>query len=165
MPVTKIPGNGLLILDEDLIMTIFLEIVDEVEPFDKYLHLMFKEKASNLVGTRAKEDKVKPYRLLHEELFYPTRKDIQQTYNLTCQLACEAATVFLIKFRDPTKATNEYFSSMSGPKSWSNASDQTKLMLLNVSASKSVSEANHATSTVCLKLSGTIPLDHVCAEG
>jgi hypothetical protein len=54
---------------------------------------------------------------------------------------------------------------MSGPKSWSNASDQTKLMLLNVSASNSVSEANHASSTVGLKLSGTIRLEHVCADG
>jgi hypothetical protein len=54
---------------------------------------------------------------------------------------------------------------MSGPKSWSNASDQTKLMSLNVSASNSATEANHALSTVRLKLSGTIRLDHVCAEG
>ncbi len=71
---------------------------------------------SNPVGTRAKEDKVQPYQLLHEELLYPTQKDIQQTYNLTCQLACEVVTVFLIEFRDPTKATSEYLSSMSGPK-------------------------------------------------
>jgi hypothetical protein len=145
----------------------FSNIVNEVEPFEKYLHFMFKEKASNPVGTRAKEDKVKPYQLLCEELFYPTRKDIQQTYNLTCQLACEAATVFLIEFRDPTKATSEYLSSMSRPKSWSNASNQTKIiLLLNVSASNSVSVANHASSTaVGLKLSGTICLDHVCAGG
>ena len=34
-----------------------------------------------------------------------------------------------------------------------------------MSASNSVSEANHASSTVGLKLSGTIRLDHVCAEG
>ena len=38
-------------------------------------------------------------------------------------------------------------------------------MLMNVLASNSVSEANHASSTVGLKLSGTIRLDHVCAEG
>jgi hypothetical protein len=126
---------------------------------------MFKEKASNPVVTRAKEDKVQPYQLLREELFYPTQKDIQQTYDLTCQLACEAATVFLIEFRDPTKATSEYLSSMSRPKIWSNASDQTKLMSLNIPASNNVSEANHASSTVGLMLSGTIRLEHVCAEG
>jgi hypothetical protein len=165
VPVTKISCNGLLILDEDFMMTIFSDIVDEVEPFEKYLHFMFKEKASNPVETRAKEDKVKPYQLLWDKLFYPIRKDIQQTYNLTCQLACEAATVFLIELHDPTKATSEYLSSMSGPKSLSNASDQTKLMLSNVSASNSVLEANYASSTVYLKLSGTIRLDHVCAEG
>jgi hypothetical protein len=162
---TKISSNGSLILDEDLILTIFSDIVDEVEPFEKYLYFMFKEKASNPVGTRAKENKVQPYQLFHEELFYPTWKDIQQTYNLTCQLACEAATVFLIELSDPIKATSEYLSSMSGPKSWSNVSDQTKLMSLSELASNSVSEGNHASSTVGLKLSGTICLDHVCAEG
>jgi hypothetical protein len=54
---------------------------------------------------------------------------------------------------------------MSGPKIWSNASDQTNLMLLNMLASISVSEANHASSTVGLMLSGTIHLEHVCAQG
>ena len=57
---TKISVSGLLVLDEDFTMTIFSDISDEVEPFEKYLHYMFNEKASNPVGTRAKEDKVKP---------------------------------------------------------------------------------------------------------
>ena len=162
---TKISSDGLLILDKDFMMNIFSDVVDEVEPFGKCLHFMFKKKASNPVGTRDKESKIQPYQLLLEELFYPTRKDIQQTYNLTCQLACEAATVFLIEFHNPTKITSKYLSSISGPKSWCNASDHTKSMSLNVLASNSVSEANHASSTVGLKLSGTICLDHVCAEG
>ncbi len=38
---TKISSNGLLILDEDFMMTIFYNIVDEVEPFEKYLHFIF----------------------------------------------------------------------------------------------------------------------------
>jgi hypothetical protein len=76
---TKISSYGSLILDEDFMMTIFSDIVDEVEPFEMHLHFMFKEKASNPVGTRAKEDKVQPYQLLCEELFCPTWKDIQQT--------------------------------------------------------------------------------------
>ena len=159
---TKISSDGSLILDKDFMMN---DIVDEVEPFGKYLHFMFKEKSSNPVGTRNKESKVQPYQLLLEELFYPTRKDIQQTYDRTCQLSCEAATVFLIEFRDPTKVTSEYLLSISRPKSWYNASDHTKSMSLNLSASNSVSEANHASSTMGLKLSGTICLDHVCAEG
>jgi hypothetical protein len=58
-------------------INIFSNIVDEVEPFEKYLYFMFKKKASNPVGTRSKEDKVQPYQLLREELFYPTQKDIQ----------------------------------------------------------------------------------------
>ena len=126
---------------------------------------MFNEKSSNPVGTRDSDHKVQPYQLLCEELFYPTRKDMQQTYDLTCQLACEAATIFLMELRNPTKATSEYLSSIIGPESWCNASVETKSMLLNVSASNSVLEANHALSTVGLKLSGTIRLDHVCAEG
>jgi hypothetical protein len=147
---TKISSDGLLILDKDFMMNIFADIVNEVEPIEKYLHFMFKEKASNPVGTRAKEDKVQPYQLLHEELFYPTQKDAQQTYHLTCQLACKAATVFLMEFRNPKKANSEYLSSISRPKSWCNASDETKSMSLNVSASNSVSEANHASSTMGL---------------
>ena len=131
----------------------------------KYLHFMFNKKSSNPVGTSDRDHKVQPYQLLRKELFYPTRKDIQQTYDLTCQLACDAATIFLLEFRDPTKATSEYLSSISGPKSWCNTSDETKSKSLNVSASNSVLEANHASSTVGLKLSGTIRLDHVCAEG
>ncbi len=70
-----------------------------------------------------------------------------------------------MEFRDPTKATSEYLSSISGPKSWCNASDETKSMTLNVSASNIVSEANYASSTVGLKLSCTIRLDHICTEG
>jgi hypothetical protein len=38
-------------------------------------------------------------------------------------------------------------------------------MSLNMLASNSVSDANHASSTVGLMLSGTICLEHVCAEG
>jgi hypothetical protein len=113
----------------------------------------------------AKNDKVKPYQLLHDELFYPTRNDIQQTFHLTCQLTCEAATIFLVEFRDPSKATSDYLSCMKGSKSWDIVSEQTKALSLHVLASNSVSEANHAYSTVGLKLSGTIHLNHVCAEG
>jgi hypothetical protein len=54
---------------------------------------------------------------------------------------------------------------MSGHKSWPNASDQTKLMSLNVLASNRVTEVNHASFTVGLKRSCIIHLDHVCAEG
>jgi hypothetical protein len=68
---TKISSDGSLILDKDFMMNIFANIVNEVEPFEKYLHFMFKEKASDPVGNRAKEDEVQPYQLLGEELFYP----------------------------------------------------------------------------------------------
>jgi hypothetical protein len=54
---------------------------------------------------------------------------------------------------------------MKGSKSWDNVLEQTKALPLHVLASNSVSEANHASSMVGLKLSGTICLDHVCAEG
>jgi hypothetical protein len=53
---TMISSNGSLILNEGFMMTIFSDIVHEVEPFEKYLHFMFKEKASNPFGTRAEED-------------------------------------------------------------------------------------------------------------
>jgi hypothetical protein len=59
---------------------------------------VFNEKESNPIGSRAKDEKVKPYQLLHEELFYQTWKNICQTNELACKLAVEAATVFLIEF-------------------------------------------------------------------
>ena len=120
------------------------DIVEEVEPFDKCLNFIFNKKSSNPVGTRNRDHTAQPYQLLCEELFYCTWKDIQQTYDLTCQLACEAASIFLIEFRDPTKGTSEYLSSISRPKSWCNTSNETNSLTLNVSASNSVLEANHA---------------------
>jgi len=48
----KISCDGTLLLDEDFVMNIFSDIVDEVEPFDKYLNFMFNEKSSNLWGQR-----------------------------------------------------------------------------------------------------------------
>jgi hypothetical protein len=80
-------------------------------------------------------------------------------------MAVEAATVFLIEFRDPTKVTSQYLSSISGSKSWGCQSSEVNALSLHVSASNSVPEAIHASSTVGLKLSGTVCLDHVCAEG
>ena len=73
----KISSDGALLLDEDFVMNIFSDIVDEVEPFDKNLNFMFNKKSSNPVGTKDRDNKVQPYQLLCEELFYPTRKDIQ----------------------------------------------------------------------------------------
>ena len=95
----KISSDGALLMDKDFVMSIFSDIVEEVELFDKYLNFMFNKKSSNPVGTRNRDHNVQPYQLLREELFYPTRKDIQQTYDLTCQLACEAASIFLMEFR------------------------------------------------------------------
>ena len=57
----KISSDGALLLDEDFVMNIFSEIVEEVEPVDKYLNFMFNEKSSNPVGTRDRDHKVQPY--------------------------------------------------------------------------------------------------------
>jgi len=73
----KISSDDALLLDEDFVMNIFSDIVNEVEPFDKNLNFMFNEKSSNPVGTKDRDNKVQPYQLLCEELFYPTQKDIQ----------------------------------------------------------------------------------------
>ena len=104
---------------------------------------MLNEKVSNPIESKAKDEKVKPYQLLCEELFYLTWNDICQTNELACKMAVEAATVFLIEFRDPTKVTSQYLSSISGSKSWGCQSSETKALSLHVTASNSVSEANH----------------------
>ncbi len=68
----KISSDDALIIDKDFVMNIFSDIVEEVEPFDKYLNFMFNKKSSNPVGTRNRDHKVQPYQLLREELVYPT---------------------------------------------------------------------------------------------
>ena len=64
-----------------------------------------------------------PFDVLRAELFYPTRSDICQTELLVRQLTEKAATAFLVEFRDESKATHTYLSSLGGKYSMATISD------------------------------------------
>ena len=114
----------------------------------------------------SEDEKVMPYDELRAALFYPSRIDIRNTDDLVICLAEEAASAFLIEFRYSLKATSSYLSSIGGGKySISKISDDLRKAGLNKDASNSISESNHASSTLSLKTSGTIRLDSAAGEG
>jgi hypothetical protein len=162
----EIANDGALILNEDYMMDMFSEVSNAVDPFANYLDFMFTEKLSKrITRVNSEDEKVMPYDELRAELFYPSRVDIRNTDDLVIRLAEEAASTFLIEFRDPLKATSSYLSSVGGKYSISKISDDLRKAGLNKDASNSISESNHASSTHSLKTSGTIRLDSAAGEG
>ena len=110
------------------------------------------------------DGKVLPFAELRSQLFYPTRIDIKQTHDIARQLAEEAASAFLVEFRDETKATAGYLSSIGGDKSIAKISKETRGAGMNKLASNSTSKSNHAGLTRSLEMFGTVRLDHAAAE-
>lgn len=161
----EIIEDGDMMLDDDFMMEIFKPLARSIEPFQDYLTFIFEGKRSNRVGSRAEEDKVLPWHLVREELFFPTRKDIIQSTEFSAVLAVEAAAVFRIEFRDARKATAKYLSDINGAKSMKNVTAAERLAGRGIDASNSISESLHASSTYNLQLGSTIRLDHCAAEG
>jgi hypothetical protein len=113
----QILDNGELIFDEDFMMNqMFVELSETIDPFKRYLEFMFEEKLSRAIGGKD-EDKVLPWDLLRAAVFYPSRVDIMETDDLTSQLGNIAAMTMLAEFRDTSKATHNYLSSMFGKSS------------------------------------------------
>ena len=110
------------------------------------------------------DGRVLPFAELRSELFCPTRIDIKQTHNISCRLAEEAASIFLIEFRDERKATAGYLSSIQGMRSCAKISEEVRKAGLNQSASNSISESNHAGLTRSIEMYGTIRLDNAATE-
>jgi hypothetical protein len=161
----EVAEDGSKMLDEDFMMSIFSDIMEQVEPFQAYLDYIFEEKLSYPVGSHNKDDAQLPFDLLRAELFYPERVENRQTHGISCRLAQEIAITILTELRDPKKATSAYLSSIDGIYSWYNVSDEMKEAGKNKMANNSVSESNHASSTQGLKTSGTIRIDHSAGEG
>jgi hypothetical protein len=138
-------------------MDMFVEIANKVDPFAEYLDFMFTEKQSKRISrSQLENDKVLPYNKLSAEIFYPTRINIRQTKSVSCLLAEEAASTFLAEFRDTSKATASYLSSIGGKYSASSVSAEDRIACLNKDSSNSIAESNHASSTYSLKTSGII---------
>ena len=121
--------------------------------------------SKNVSNNNDYESKELPYDKLRHSLFYPSRADIIQTHNVCCEIAVEAAGAFLREFRDPSKATHNYLSSIDGKWSQSVISDEVRQSGFGKEASNSISESAHAASTYSLKTSGTIRLDSASGEG
>ncbi len=151
-----IENDGRLILNEEFMMRIFQPIVDKVPPFKEYLQHMFEEKHTFALGSCKNEHQWLPFDELITELFDPSADYIQQSNEITCELAGVVATTFLLEFRDTNKATSVSLSSMDGVRSVANVSEDdrkaTKMMKVNTSISESV----HTSSTVGLVTFGTI---------
>jgi hypothetical protein len=126
---------------------------------------MITEKQNQVVGgLHSEDDEVLPYVELHSKFFYPSRADIHQTNSLVCRLAEDAASTFLVEFRDTSKATSTYLSSIGGKyiAALVNTDDR---ICLHKEASNSIAKSNHASSTHSLKTSCTIWLDIAAGEG
>ena len=80
-------------------------------------------------------------------------------------LAEEAATVFLNEFRDESKATAAYLSSIGGTKSCAEITEEVRVAGMNKSASNSISESAHAGLTRGMEQCGMVRIDHAAAEG
>eukprot|EP00956_Cyclotella_meneghiniana_P019144 scaffold32561_cov32-Cyclotella_meneghiniana.AAC.5 len=152
-------------LDEDFMMGLFSEISDKVDPFKAYLEYMFEKKLGNVVvNSKDDEDKVLPYDEILAAVFYPNRKDIIQTDELCRELAVTAATAFLVEFRDESKATSNYLSSIGGKSSLAVLTESQRKSGIGKESSNSTSESLHGTTTDILKRAGTIRLDHAAGD-
>lgn len=153
-------------LDEDYMMGLFSEISEKVDPFKAYLEYMFEEKLGNIVeNTKSEDDKVLPYDQLRAAVFYPDRDDIRRTDALCRELAVTAASAFLIEFRNESKATAQYLSSIGGENSLAVLSESKRKAGLGKESSNSTSESLHGTVTHLMKVAGTIRLDHAAGDG
>jgi hypothetical protein len=153
-----------LFLDEDFMLNqIFSSISEKVDPFREYITHMYEQKVTLTVSGINNDDLF--YDDLRAALFYPTREDIIQTNKFCLELAVEAATVFLKEFRDTTKATHHYLSSIGGKYSTATITEDQRKASMGIEASNSIAESVHASSTHSLKLYGTIRIDSAAAEG
>ena len=112
----EVSEDGEMMLDEDFMMNIFKPIANKVKPFEDYLTMMFEEKTSYPICSFNKNDKGLSYDLLKLQLFYPTRVDIRGSHELTCHLGEVTSSRFVVEFRDPSKGTSSYLSSIDGKK-------------------------------------------------
>lgn len=161
----SILNDGSLIYNEEFMMdSIFSEITESVDPFREYLQYMWVEKSGYTVAG-PRDEKVLPADELRAALFYPSRADIMQTDDLSSELGVISAMAFLKEFRDTTKATHNYLSSIDGKFSLKSISDDTRKAGLGKEASNSTSESDFASAKQAVKDYGTLRLDSAAAAG
>jgi hypothetical protein len=92
----EVESDGELMLDEDFIMNIFSPLYAELPELKEYLTYYFEENESNVIGSCSHRDCVLAIDLAKCEVFYPTKKENQQTHDLCFNLAKEVATCLLL---------------------------------------------------------------------
>ena len=158
-------NDGSLIYDEEFMMnSIFAEISAEVDPFREYLQYVWVEKSGYTVAG-PRDETVLPIDELRAALFYPTRADIMQTNDLCSELGVVCSVAFLKEFRDTTKATHNYLSSIDGQYSLKVISSDMREAGLGKEASNSTSESDFASAKQAVKDYGTLRLDSAAAAG
>ena len=125
---------------------------------------MFEERQIFPVGSQAEEDKLYPYELLRYELYFLTRKDILQYNTFSDLISVKVSSEFWVVFRDKRKATAKYLSDINGAEITKKVSKAERVASWGINAINSISEIFHASSTVGLKVGGTIRIDHCAAE-
>ncbi len=151
--------DGELMLDEDFIIGIFSPLYKELPEFNGYLKYFFEEKESNVIGSCSQEDCVLAVDLAKCKVFYPTRKENQQTHDMCVSLAREVATCLLLEVADPKKATSDYLSNGGGRFSWAVSSEEEKKASLGMRATNDPSESQFATFTEALATGGRVGVD------
>ncbi len=117
------------------------------------------------MNSKDDEDNFLPYDEFRAAVFYPNRKDIISTDTLCRELAVVAATAFLIEFRDESKATSEYLSSIEGKSSLAILTESQRKAGIGKESSNSTSESLHGMTTDIMRRAGTIRLDHAAGDG
>ena len=84
---------------------------------------------------------------------------------MTKELGGVMATIFREEFRDGSKATAKYLSTIGGARSLRNMSMEDRKAGLGMAASNGVSESLHAAATDMLQVFGTIDMARVGAIG
>ena len=96
---------------------------------------------------------------------YPTRQDIVQISELLCELTVVAAVLFRKGFRDDSKATTKYLSTIGGSASMNQLSDEHLAAGQGIEATKNAPERLHGASTDFLQVFGAISITHLAAGG
>jgi hypothetical protein len=155
----QVESDGEKMLDEDFIMNIVSPLYEELPELEEYLTYFFEEKESNVVGSYSRSDRVLAIDLAKCEVFYPTRRENQQTNDLCVDLAREVATCLMLEVADPKKATSDYLSECDGRFSWSKLTAGEKNATIGNRATNDPSESEFATFTEVLTTGGRIGLD------
>jgi hypothetical protein len=110
----KIQKNNKLFLKEDFMMNILKPLYSKLPKLDDYLSWYFEEKNNYVAGTKEKGVYKKGMKLVHEELFYPTRIENRETHDCYVMLSLELANCLIIEFQDTTKVTHKYVNNLDG---------------------------------------------------